>query len=67
MGDPELSLEANITTLLHSHSEERRAKRLKFENYALTLERLADTGDAQEAAMREAAVRLRTLAAEIYP
>jgi hypothetical protein len=62
-----MSIEQNIVDLLRCHPEERRAKRVKLENYALTLERMASTGEEQWASMQDAAARLRVLASEVYP
>lgn len=62
-----MSLEQHITTLLRFNSEERRAKRVKLENIALTFERQAARGEEQWSDLADAAARLRTLAAEIYP
>lgn len=62
-----MSLEQHITSLLRCHSEERRAKRVKFENIALAFERQAATGEDQWLGLADAAAQLRALAAEIYP
>lgn len=62
-----MTLEANITSLLRCPQEERRAKRVKLENIALTFERQAARGEEQWSDLADAAARLRTLAAEIYP
>ena len=59
-------LNAIISRFLSLHPEERRAKAVKLENYALCLERAA-VSDEEFAALDSAAAGLRALAEAIRP